>query len=355
MPNGDHIRDGSETHGGTARAADLRLVGYLVLDDQGGIVETDVAAAALLACQRARLVARSLSPAGSAPHRMLLACSGGCGNDCVAQASPAEPDPPDVQPQPDGAVDSPALRVRFVDVSAQQRELEEKNAELERFLYTISHDLKSPLVTIVGFCDTLREALRAGDQRHVEHDLSHIEEAAGHMSRLLDELLRVARAGRPETPAGNVSLVAAATEVLKRMSGRVSEIGARVLVSPDLPVVHGDPVRISELLQNLLDNALKFSRDRVVPQVEIGVRNRDGEPVVFVRDNGVGIAPDQQARIFDLFTKLDPEVEGTGVGLAIVRRIAQVHGGRVWVESAGAMQGASFCFTLPIAAPGEGR
>jgi len=117
-------------------------------------------------------------------------------------------------------------------------------------------------------------------------------------------------------------------------------------VDAALPSVYGDRLRIVEVVQNLVENAAKFMGDQPKPRIRIGARFGD-EPVLLVQDNGIGIEPRHQDRIFGLFQKLDPEAEGTGVGLALVKRIVEVHGGRVWVESAGRGQGTTVCFTLP--------
>ena len=121
-----------------------------------------------------------------------------------------------------------------------------------------------------------------------------------------------------------------------------------VYVEPDLPSVYGDAKRLLELVQNLIDNAAKYMGDQPEPHIEIGTRGfENGKPVFFVRDNGIGIAPEHQEQIFGLFNKLHPNVDGTGVGLALVKRIVEYHGGRIWVESE-AGKGATFCFSLPL-------
>ena len=118
-------------------------------------------------------------------------------------------------------------------------------------------------------------------------------------------------------------------------------------IQAGLPTVCGDRVRILEVIQNLLDNAAKFMGDQPNPRIEIGARGEGDDAVFFVRDNGLGIDPRHHERIFGLFDKLDSAGEGTGVGLALVKRIVELHGGRIWVESEGAGKGAVFCFTLP--------
>ena len=119
--------------------------------------------------------------------------------------------------------------------------------------------------------------------------------------------------------------------------------------SKDLPIVRGDHPRLVEVIQNLIDNAAKFTADQPNPHIQIGMRDNNGEKVFFVKDNGIGIDPAYHEKIFGLFDKLDPRSEGTGVGLALVKRIIEIHSGRIWVESEGKGKGSTFYFTLPIA------
>ena len=125
--------------------------------------------------------------------------------------------------------------------------------------------------------------------------------------------------------------------------------GVQVKLATGLPRVVGDRTRLVEVVQNLLDNAVKFMGDQTAPLIEIGVRD-EGVPVFFVKDNGMGIDPRYQDKVFGLFDKLDPKSEGTGIGLALVKRIITMHGGRVWIESEGPGTGTTFCFTLAEAA-----
>ena len=226
-------------------------------------------------------------------------------------------------------------------------ELEAKNAELERFVYTVSHDLKSPLVTIVGFLGYLEEDLKRGDMDVLRKDIQRIYLAAYKMQDLLKDLLELSRIGRAMNPPQRISFAELAEEALDLTEGRLQERGARTVIQPDLPVVHGDRQRLLELLQNLVDNAAKYMGDQTNPTIEIGQLGREGnKSTLFVRDNGMGIAPEYHERIFGLFNKLDPSVDGTGVGLAIAKRIVEFHGGRLWVESEPG-KGATFYFTLP--------
>ena len=124
--------------------------------------------------------------------------------------------------------------------------------------------------------------------------------------------------------------------------------GAQAEIGPGLPAVFSDRVRLVEVVQNLVDNAVKFMGNQARPRIEIGRRgsDADGKLILFLRDNGIGIGPKFHDQVFDLFNKLDAQTEGTGVGWVLVKRIVEVHGGRIWVESEGAGKGATFLFTL---------
>jgi signal transduction histidine kinase len=148
-----------------------------------------------------------------------------------------------------------------------------------------------------------------------------------------------------------VPLAEIAQEAIMLAQGRIAARGVQIEVQPDLPLVQGDRARLVEVVQNLIDNACKFMGDQPEPRITIGRSgtDRDGRPIVFVRDNGCGIDPQYHDKVFGLFDKLDPRSEGTGIGLALVKRILEIHGGRIWVESAGANMGSTFYFTLPAA------
>ena len=228
-------------------------------------------------------------------------------------------------------------------------ELEAKNDELERFTYTVSHDLKAPLITIRGFLGYLEEDAQKGDIERMQKDMARIVDATDKMEKLLSELLELSRIGRMMNPPEVVPFAEIAQEALDLVHGRIEADGVRIDLDPNLPAVFGDRPRLVEVLQNLVDNACKFMGEQPEPCVEIGQHAADdgGGPVFYVRDNGIGIEPQHQERIFDLFHKLNTRSEGTGVGLALAKRIVEVHGGRIWVESVGAGQGTSFYFTLP--------
>jgi len=228
------------------------------------------------------------------------------------------------------------------------RELEGKNAELERFTYTVSHDLKSPLITIRGFLGYLLDDVEKGDLARMREDAKRISDATNRMQRLLDDLLEVSRVGRIINPPEDIPFEQLVHEALALVEGRIAQGGIRVEIGPRLPIVRADRVRVVEALQNLLDNSAKFMGDQPNPKIEIGADESSGQTVLFVKDNGIGIDPKYHSKIFGLFDKLEKDSEGAGVGLALVKRIIEVHGGRIWVESAPG-QGTTFFFTLESA------
>jgi signal transduction histidine kinase len=225
-------------------------------------------------------------------------------------------------------------------------ELEIKNAELERFTYTVSHDLKSPLITIKGFLGYLEHDASTGDTAQLKADIERIASATDKMQALLQELLELSRIGRLQNPYEEIDLNDLTREAIGLVAGRIEARGATVEIVDCLPRTFGDRPRLREVLENLIDNAVKYGGAEAPPRVEIGMRREAHEEVIFVRDNGRGIDPRYHARIFSLFEKLDPASEGTGMGLAIVKRIIEVHQGRIWVESDAS--GCTFCFTLAV-------
>jgi len=242
--------------------------------------------------------------------------------------------------------------IRELKLAKEQREalirqLEDKNAELERFTYTVSHDLKSPLITIKGFLGLAQGDAAKGDAVQMKSDMERIANAADKMSMLLDELLEFSRIGRIVNPAQRVSLAELAREAVELTLGQIQNRGVQVEIASDLPVASVDRSRFLQVLENLIDNAVKFMGDQPEPKVRIGVRYSGDEAVCCVSDNGMGIDLRYRDKIFGLFEKLDPKSQGTGVGLAIVKRVIEIHGGRIWIESEGVGKGATVCFTVP--------
>lgn len=227
-------------------------------------------------------------------------------------------------------------------------ELEHKNAELERFTYTVSHELRSPLVTLSGFVGVLQEDLERQDADAVESDCQEIMTAVRKMGTLLDNLLELSRLGRVSHPHEEIALLELVEESLTLLQSRIDCAGIEVKIDGELPIIGGDRVRWQQVIQNLLENAVKY-RSPEKPQIEIGaIESPDRPPVIYVKDNGIGIEPKYQQRVFGLFEKLDPRSEGTGVGLALVQRIVQLQGARIWLESAGKGQGSTFYIEVPL-------
>ncbi|NJC98648.1 MAG: PAS domain S-box protein [Anaerolineae bacterium] len=237
----------------------------------------------------------------------------------------------------------------FYDISRIDqllKELRAKNEELQSFTYTVSHDLKAPLVTISGFLGYLEQDVRQGDVEKAAKDIQRINEAVIKMERLLSELLELSRIGRIMNPPEEVPFEEIVREALGLVEGRLHEQQVQVTVEAGLPSVYGDRARLVEVVQNLVDNAAKFMGDQPDPMIEIGTRTENGIPVFMVRDNGIGIEPEHQDRVFGLFNKMNTHSEGTGIGLALVKRIIEVHGGRIWIESEGEGKGSTFLFSL---------
>jgi len=241
------------------------------------------------------------------------------------------------------------------EVRRKTKELREKNEELTRFTYAVSHDLKSPLVTIQTFQEHLERDIRSQDAVRVEKDLGYIRNAADKMGRLLDDIRRLSRVGRITNPSEEAPLQAIVKEALDLVAGRISLRGVKVQVMEEPIVLYGDRTRLIEIFMNLVDNAVKFMGDEPAPHVEIGVEQAGEELALYVRDNGIGIDPELQPLVFGLFHKLDPGSEGEGIGLALVKRIVELHGGRIWVESEGPGKGTTFRFTLTKTRRGVGR
>jgi PAS domain S-box-containing protein len=236
------------------------------------------------------------------------------------------------------------LEQRVVERTA---ELEAANKELEAFSYSVSHDLRAPLLRISGFADILQgEAAAKLDGKSLKH-LQTIAEGAHQMGRLIDALLDFSRMGRAEIrrePVDVAGLVAGVRlELARETEGREIEwtVG-------ELPEARGDPIMLRQVFINLISNALKYSRPRRPAKIEIGAQTGPGETVYFIRDNGVGFDMKYAGKLFGVFQRLHParEFEGTGIGLANVLRIVRRHGGRIWAESA-PDQGATFFFSIP--------
>jgi signal transduction histidine kinase len=240
-----------------------------------------------------------------------------------------------------------ALQNELMERKKLISQLESNNAELERFTYTVSHDLRNPLVTIKGFLGMLDKDIQDGRKDRIASDFKRIANAADKMNELLSDLLELSRVGRIINPPEEVDFVQLSREAVELLDARIHSKNATVNISPDLPTVFGDRIRLREVMENLIDNAAKYTDNQRNPIIDIGTLQKDADQVIFVRDNGMGIEPQHLTKVFALFEKLDPNSEGTGIGLALIKRIIESHGGKIWVESAGLDKGSTFYFTIP--------
>ena len=230
------------------------------------------------------------------------------------------------------------------------QELKRSNAELEQFAYVASHDLQEPLRMVASYTQLLARRYDAKLDQDAREFMSYIVDGATRMKQLIEDLLAYSRVGTKGQEFKPVALEVPLRRALFNLRAGIEEAGAAVTYDP-LPTVHADEVQLGQLLQNLIGNALKF-RSNSVPRIHIGVSDKSSEYQIEVRDNGIGIEPQYYERIFMVFQRLfnKGEYPGTGIGLAICKKVVERHGGRIWVESRaarGPSQGSSFYFTLP--------
>jgi signal transduction histidine kinase len=210
------------------------------------------------------------------------------------------------------------------------------------------------LFTIRGFLGYLEQDALDGNHERMKTDMQRIVDATNKMQQLLNELLELSRIGRLMNEPSYISFDELVRDAVSLVQGRIMERGVAVHIDANMPTIYGDRQRLLEVVQNLVDNAAKFAGGQAEPRIEIGCDGEEnGMPIFHVRDNGIGIPGEHHERVFGLFNKLDVKTDGTGIGLTLVKRIIEVHGGRIWVQSE-AGKGAVFFFTLPIA-PSEER
>ncbi len=231
------------------------------------------------------------------------------------------------------------------------QEIEQRNRELDDFTYVVSHDLKEPLISIEGFSRILQmdysDIIRVEGREY----LDSLVGATTRMKGLIDDLLMLSRVSRPTESFRDVDLAAVVGEIRTDMEFVIRKRNVDFRADPPLPRVHGNETQLKILFRNLIGNALKFN-DKPAPMVEVGFRSQENNSYLFwVKDNGIGIEPEYFEKIFVIFQRLHrrEEFEGSGAGLAIVKKIIEIHQGKIWVESQMGT-GSMFCFTLPAAA-----
>ena len=245
-----------------------------------------------------------------------------------------------------------ALVVAAAELTATQTDLARSNAELEQFAYVASHDLQEPLRMIAGHLQVLELDLEETLAEETAESLHFAVDGAKRTQTMINDLLTYSRIGTRSEGFGLVDLEAPLDDALQNLGVALRESEGSV-THGDLPVVEVDPRQLTQVFQNLVGNALKYRADEP-PLVHVGAERRNGEWVVSVTDNGIGIPPEQSERIFKIFQRLHTrdQYEGTGIGLAVCRRIVERHHGRIWVES-GSGRGSIFRFTLPATSGGK--
>ena len=234
-------------------------------------------------------------------------------------------------------------------LTVQAEELRRSNRDLEQFAYVASHDLQEPLRAVGSYAQLLAERYQEQLDERAQRYLRYMVQGADRMRTLIDDVLRLSRVGSRGQQFAPVALDEVLDEVLLGLQRTIEETGAVIVRSP-LPVVQGDAAQCGQLLQNLIANALKFRRPTSAPRVEVTAAQAGDEWVIAVRDNGIGIDPRHHERVFAIFRRLHTQEEypGTGIGLAICRKVVERHGGRIWVDAAPADGGSVFRFTFPI-------
>ncbi|WP_239988761.1 sensor histidine kinase [Paramagnetospirillum kuznetsovii] len=231
-------------------------------------------------------------------------------------------------------------------------ELHRSNQELEQFAYVASHDLRQPLRMISGYLGMLFKTLGPSLNDDTRTFFGFAIEGAKRLDRMIVDLLEYSRIGRQDAPQEPMNLNEVLADSSRHLEVAVSELGAAVTIAPNLPTIHGDRLELVRLFQNLIGNAIKYCAPDRMPRVEVTSSDGGTEWILAVKDNGIGIGPDDLQRVFGIFQRLvtRDQYEGTGIGLAVCRKIAEHHGGRIWVESK-ADEGSTFFVAFPKKQP----
>jgi light-regulated signal transduction histidine kinase (bacteriophytochrome) len=275
---------------------------------------------------------------------------------------------------PDGPVELTGLGVDVEDMRAQivaqlalveaakeeyrllGEELERSNGDLQQFAYVASHDLSEPLRKVANFCQLLERQYAPQLDDRAKQYIDFAVDGAKRMQNLITDLLALSRVGRSTDEFAPVDIGATLDEALSTLSDRVAASGATVERLTELPTVPGDPTLLTSLLENLVGNAVKYRRDDVAPIVKVSAEH-DPDAALWtftVSDNGIGIDPQYAERIFAVFQRLHlrDQYGGTGIGLALCRKIVEFHGGHIWLDPVQSPPGATLRFTLPEGGPG---
>jgi K+-sensing histidine kinase KdpD len=254
---------------------------------------------------------------------------------------------------PDGSISKMSMIQDVTDQKEAEIErenliaqLKAKNADLEVFGHAISHDLRGPIITIKGLLRWIEKDAKSGQFERLEKNISTVFRSADRIEELITDLLKLSRIATMEDEMQELALGEIAREASDLLAARISQNNVQLEIQNDLPVVKFCRSKLLTILQNLLENAVKYMGGQTQPHVRVGYRDEGGKLVFFVEDNGMGIKQEDHAKIFQLFVKLDERSEGSGIGLAMLKRIVEGNRGRIWVESEGLGHGSRFCFTL---------
>jgi signal transduction histidine kinase len=227
-----------------------------------------------------------------------------------------------------------------------KQQIIDKNQELQQFTYRVSHDLKGPLVSIKGFSQLLREDLQDGVLDELQDHLGEVVEAAEKMQFLIDRILDLSRVGTASVELVSHDMADLIRGAMRGLADEIETSGARIHLAEPMPQAIGDQKQLTTVFHHLIDNACKYVRAGTQPEIEVGAKREVGRVLWYVNDKGVGLEPEHLTSVFEIFQRIDQSVPGAGVGLALSKRIIELHGGRIWVESPGQGKGTTVYFTL---------
>jgi signal transduction histidine kinase len=228
-----------------------------------------------------------------------------------------------------------------------QSQLQLKNEEIEHFVSIVAHDFNSPLITITLFAAMLKNDISSGASEKVDKDLGYINQAATKLTQLLGALKKITDVGKSTDSFQTIRFTELVDTCLATLTGPLQQHNVKVIFQRAPLSLTGDPLELGQIWQNLIENAVKYRGDHPSPTIEIGFNDSQDEAEFYVRDNGIGISPEHAQRVFMLFTQLNKSNPGSGLGLALVKKIVERQRGKIWVESAGKGRGSCFYFTLP--------
>jgi signal transduction histidine kinase len=241
-----------------------------------------------------------------------------------------------------------SLTTMLANLRERGTALMRKTKELESFTYSVAHDLKGPLREIEGFSSLLEKRFEEAGDPQVQHHIDIIRKSSLRLTHMIDALLKYSRLEQQNLPRTRFNVLEMISSLVIDRQSEIAGITPQIKINLPFADLYGEPVSIRQALVNLLDNALKFSRHSPVPTINIGGQQTPTERILWVQDNGIGFEADQKEKLFGLFERLHnaQEYEGTGVGLAIVKMVAEKHGGRVWAESSPG-KGSTFFLAFP--------